>query len=426
MNHDYDLCLHEKQREVFEDASKYRVVVCGRRFGKSQLLLQTVILAALGFEGKVSALSPETVLVVMPTAVQCRTILFKPLCKRIEETALKYLLAKNGINKTAMTVQFMGKPTIKCVGGNDRGGDGCRGTRIYFLASDETQDLHPNVWSEVLSPAMADTTGSRALFTGTPKGTQNLLYDLAHMPSEAWRFFTYPTSANPCIPRAEIERAKATLPPRVYQQEYEADFVSFAGQIYTELRSSNIYQGTKVELPHFDLVVLGLDHGAIHPAISVLGRECRTNRWYWLEGWSPNISAIEHEPILIGRVHENLRRLCAKWSVDAIYADPSQPSEILAIRGLGSDRCYKSARAGFNKIESGINQVHSLIHQNALLFTDGLADDVPYAVDGRLAYELHQSYHYVSKKGIVTEEPADGSFSHICDSTRYALAYSGG
>lgn len=423
--YDYEIVLHKAQRAIFDSDSRYRVVCSGRRFGKSNLVLNELVYRTLSFQGKVSSLSPETVLAVMPTSVMARQVLFKPLMKLVLETNLKYLLAKNGINQTEMRIQFLGKPAIKVCGANDQGGSRMRGMRLYFVFCDEVQDIDPTAWLEVLSPAMADTPGSRALFTGTPKGKQNFLYQLSQNTGDGWEFFNFPTASNPCIPRSEIELAKATLPPRVFAQEFYAEFVSFQGQIYTELSSANIWQGTREELPSFDLVVAGVDWGAIHPAISILGRDGRAGVWYWLEGWSPNIAGT-NEPILISRVHDNLRRLCDKWQVDLTYCDPAQPSEILAIRTLGRDKCYQSAKSAFNPIAEGINQVHGLIFQQKLLFCQGLADETSDSVDGVLAFELLQSYHYLTRKGLVLEEPSDGSFSHICDSTRYALAYKGG
>ena len=157
MDYKYEMVLHKAQRTIFNDPKRFRVCVSGRRFGKSNMLLQCIIHRTLSFKGVVSVLSPETTLVVMPTAVQVRQILFKPLCKLILETDLKYLLEPKGINQSTMVIRFRGKPAIKFAGGNDRGGDGCRGIRIYALFLDETQDLLPVVWSEVLRPAMSDT-----------------------------------------------------------------------------------------------------------------------------------------------------------------------------------------------------------------------------------------------------------------------------
>lgn len=367
------------------------------------------------------------VLGVLPTAVQARPILFKPLVNLFTTTALADLV--ENINLTEMRIDIKGKPSIKIAGANDRNGDRLRGNRIYFILMDECQDINPRVWTEVIRPAMSDTVGSRALMSGTPKGRLNILYSLSELAKTdpEWSFHTYPTSSNPCIPREEIEKAKVSLPPRVYQQEYEADFVNFAGQIWTELDSNNLLDPGE-ELPHFDLVVMGVDHGDRHPAMVVVAREPRSGCWYILDAWSPNTNGIgESQPVTREEFQQQLTLMVDTHNVDLIYCDPSRPSDILAIRNFGDKRCYKSTVAGYNPIQSGIGQVHNLIHQNKLKIVKETSPNLkPSIVRGQLLYDYLSSYQWeLDKNGQVTEVPADGNCSHICDALRYALAVKG-
>lgn len=421
MDTPWDLLLHDKQSEIFDDPCRFRVTCNGRRFGKTALAIQELVYASLSFQGEMSATSPQMVVGCLPTAVQARQILFKPLVNLFTTTSLKCVLEK--INLAEMRINILGKPAIRIVGANDRGGDRIRGLRIYFMLMDEVQDVLPQVWSEVVRPAMSDTEGSRALFTGTPKGTANILYYLSENAKSdpEWSFHNYPTSANPTIPRAEIETAKRQLPPRVFEQEYEAKFTTFPGQIYTELNSSNLHDG---DLPYLDLVVAGVDWGSYHPAISVVGRDSRTGVWYYLTGWSPNTSGGDAQPVLKTSFEDKLNELVKEYKIDLILCDPAQPSEILAIRKMSMEKAYQSASAAFNGIESGILQVHKLIHQDRLVFVKS-SDSRPDMVPGQRAYDFHLSYHYESKKGVITDVPADGDLSHICDATRYALAIKG-
>lgn len=425
-----DLILHDAQWQIFDDPRRFRVACNGRRFGKTALGINELVMASLMYQEPISKLSPQTVIGALPTAVQARPILFKPLCDYLTSGPLVDLVVD--INKSEMRIDLLGKPSIKIAGANDQDGDRLRGKRMAFILLDECQDIKPTVWHNVIGPAMLDTAGSRALFTGTPKGKQNILYHLAEMAKTDpdYAFFNFPSSANPYIDRAKIAKAKATLPPRVFEQEYEANFVNFPGQFYSELDSLNLHESD--ELPHLDLVVAGVDFGDIHPAISVVGLDRREDKWYWLEGWSPNTGRVaDVQPVTRQQFDFNLKRLVHKYGVHRIYCDPSRPSEILAIRGLGGDLVWSSTEAGFNGIASGIGQVHSLIHQKKLVFvknipeTDGCPPEYAAAVSGQLAYDYHLSYHRVERKGILTDEPADGDFSHICDSTRYALAAKG-
>ncbi len=419
-DHVYQRILHDAQREIFNDPNRYRVCVNGRRFGKSRLVLEELIRAALGFTGIMSATSPQVVLGTLPTAVQARPILFKPLVNLFTDTNLKYFVDK--INLTEMRIDILGKPSIRIAGANDRGGDRLRGNRIYFIAMDEAQDTHSVVWNEVVMPAMADTEGSRAFFSGTPKGKQNFLYDLSRMPEkeEGWAFFNFPTSSNPTIPREEIERARRVLAPKVFEQEFEASFTNFEGQWYSELDSLNMHEDA--QLPHFDLVVLGVDFGDLHPAAAVWAREPIEQCWYYLAGWSPNSYSKENQPVPREMFDNAIRRLVEQYKVQLIFCDPSRPSEILSIRKLGSNPAFKSAVEGFNGIQEGIGQVHNLIFQKKLMFCKHSAFVDRDAVDGTLAYEFHQSYTRVKKDEYLTDEPEDGLHTHIVDASRYALA----
>jgi hypothetical protein len=415
----YPVKLHQAQRKILLSPARFRVTVNGRRFGKTRLTLDELVLASLRYPREVSKTSPETVIGVLPTLTQAKQILWKPLVNLCETEPLSRVVRR--INKSDFTIDFYNKPSIRIAGANDNNGDRLRGLRILFASLDESQDIRPSVFSDVIRPAMSDTVGSRALFTGTPKGKLNHLYHLAELAKSNpdWEFFNFPTWTNPTIPREEIERARATLPPRLFAQEYEASFVDFPGKWFTELSYENMYY--EDTLPKFDLCVMGIDWGDLHPSLNVLGRAGRT--WYYLEGWSPNPDPRTAQPIPDPILHSNIKRLVKKWNVAYTYCDPSRPSAILAVRGLGVEPGYRNAIAGYNPIVEGISQVHALITQRNLLFTGGFHDKVQDALDGHQAYTLHEAYHRkTDKNGHFTDEPEDGYESHVVDGTRYSLA----
>lgn len=418
----YDLILHDRQWDIFRDTHRFRVAVNGRRFGKTALGINELVMASLTYRGDISKTSPQTVLGVLPTAVQARPLLFEPLVNLFTTTSLATVV--EDINKTKMRIDIKGKPSIKIAGANDKGGDRIRGTRILFVLLDEMQDIHPSVFTEVVRPALSDTEGSRALFTGTPKGKRNILYKLSEMAKTdpEWSFHNYPTSSNPIIPKSEIVRAKELLPPRVFRQEYEADFVNFAGQIWTELDSSNMATDDVSRV--YDLTVIGVDFGDRHPAMVVVSREARTDTWYIQDAWSPNTGELESQPVSREEFSQQLKEYVEMYDPAAIYCDPSRPSDILAIRSMGRHRAYQNTVAGFNGIQSGIAQVSNLIHQNRLQILPGRQHG--HYVTGRLLYDYLASYCWVvDRNGEATEVPGDTSCSHICDALRYALAIKG-
>lgn len=416
------LALHKAQGDIYNHLARFRVAVNGRRFGKTALGITELFIKGLSYKGRIDPRFPVSVVGILPTANQARKVIWQPLVNILTQPSFLPLIkgGEKGINNTLMTITLINEVVIRVVGANDHGGDRLRGLKIFFAWLDETQDIKRVVWDEVIEPAMTDTEGSHALFTGTPKGKQNFLYELAQKEKDDsdWKFFNFPTWANPTIKREEIERKRLILPPRLFSQEYEANFVDFPGKFYTELDTSNKYYE---QIPDFNLVVAGIDWGDIHPAIAVLGRDSQ-NIWYFVDGYSPN-PGNQSQPVTDGVLHSNIKRLANKWGITHFYCDPSRPSAIMDLRNRG----FKNSVSGFNRISEGISQVHSLINKKELLFAPGLADNLLDAVDGEIAYQLMSSYHReTNKAGDFTDTPADGYFSHICDATRYALAVKNG
>ncbi|MFB2876904.1 terminase large subunit domain-containing protein [Floridanema aerugineum] len=403
---------------VFNDPHRIRTLVAGRRFGKTRLATYELLVRTLSFQGKTSLESPEVVLGVLPTLQQAKKVLWQPLVN-LAETELFHVV-KN-INKSEYRIDFKGsKPSIIVSGANDQNGDRLRGLRVYFILCDEYQDWKSGIFETVVLPAMSDTKGSRALITGTPKGKKNTLYEMFQMceklPDE-YASFNMPTSTNPTIPRAEIQAARLRLPPKLFRQEYEASFLSFDNQFYTELSEENLVN----YVPNsFDLVVMGCDWGDINPAIVVIGRN--NGVWYYLEGWQNNTGQVVPEPTFDSQA----LRLASRWNVHITYCDPSRPASILRMRTMGAQNSVRGLQqtvAGFNAIAEGINQVHSLIYQRKLLFPTAITSNAKGYVSGKDAYELMMSYHRkTAKDGTILDIPAEGQNDHLIDAIRYALA----
>lgn len=421
-----NLDLHDGQLEIFEATQKVVTAVMGRRFGKTRLGLTKIPIMALSFPGEVDPISPEVVLVAMPTLQQAIPIIWEPL-KALAEGPFSPWVLKIDNQRHQITFKH-GKPQIRVVGANDQNGDRLRGNRIWFFWGDEFQDFKPEVLDTVIMPAMADTPGSTALLTGTPKGKLNHLYEVFNrgtLDPETYASFNMPTYTNPFVPNEEIEKLRITLPPRLFRQEMEASFEEFPGKVHYELGSGNLAPGYPTV---FDLTILGVDFGDVHPSFSVLGRA--DGSWYWLEGWEPT----EGVPVPQPTQDANIVRLAQKYNVQGCYCDPSRPSGILGIRALGKEYGLPGlsrAIAGFNRIEEGISQVHSLIYQCLLMFRQETSEDektrrvTPGYVSPYDAYQLHNAYHRATdRNGNVTEAIEDGQRDHTVDSTRYALAQS--
>jgi len=430
------ISLHEAQREIFMHPARFRTTVNGRRFGKTRLIQWEIVRAALSFPGTIDRQSPQVVLGALPTLQQAKGILWRPLAALFEGTALSKYAYK--INHSDHTIYLRdGKPPIVIRGANDQNGDRMRGNRIWFLAADEYQDWKPDIFSTVCRPAMADTLGSRGIFTGTPKGKLNHLYKMylrAEQFPQIYASWNKPTSSNVTIPNLEeeLEEARRTLPPRLFRQEYEASFEDFEGKIFSELDEDNrVTLLSRTGMPD-GINVLGIDWGDVNPALVVLNRD-PSGLWSYLEGWQGNFSLESQggSPVTTPMLHREIVRLAQKYNIVNTFCDPSRPASILEVRALGADHNQpglKRAIGGNNAIQDGIDYVHSLIYQKRLLFpaVDAIS---PYNrklsqwhVTPDEAVQLFAAYHRKKNKdGIITEDVADGQNDHIIDATRYAL-----
>lgn len=114
--------------------------------------------------------------------------------------------------------------------------DQARGRAYQRIVVDEAASCRylQYAWEHVLRPTLTDTRGD-AWFLSTPKGLNyfHRLYlrggDLQEADWAAWRF---PTSDNPVIEAEEIESAQRDLPERVFEQEYNAEFLETEGQVF--------------------------------------------------------------------------------------------------------------------------------------------------------------------------------------------------
>jgi terminase large subunit-like protein len=218
------ILLKDPQWTVFNCDQRFRMVVAGRRFGKTYLALTELIRGAAG-PGRLAWY-------VAPTIKQGRRISWKPL----KEMTRPYWAAKP--NETDLRIDLVWGGTI-CVRGADNY-DSLRGDGLDFLVLDEFASMAPEAWTEVLRPALADKQG-RALFIGTPHG-RNHFFDLYEAAKERpnWATFQYTTEEGGNVTQEELESATHEMDERTYRQEFQARFESLGvGRAYYAFEREN-------------------------------------------------------------------------------------------------------------------------------------------------------------------------------------------
>ena len=221
---DLQIELLEWQKKVWADETRFRVVAAGRRCGKSRLAAWLLIV-----NGLQANLPNSHVFYVAPTQGQARDIMWKLL---VELGAP--VIRSSHINN--MQITLINGSTISLKGA-DRP-DTMRGVSLKFLVLDEYADMKPEVFEEILRPALADQKGS-CLFIGTPKGRNHFydLYKYAELSGDddetfsAWHFTSYD---NETLDPNEIDVAKKSMSTHAFQQEFMASFKNQGSEMFKE------------------------------------------------------------------------------------------------------------------------------------------------------------------------------------------------
>jgi len=212
--------LSKGQETITADDSRFKVAVCGRRFGKTYLAMREL--------AKNCREPNKKAFYVAPTYKQAKRTVWKELKEKLNK--LNWIASTN---EQDLTITLVNDSTISLGGANDF--DGLRGIGLDFIVMDEFSYMKEEAWTEVLRPTLSDKNGS-ALFITTPAGQGNWSYDLYQRGQQEheseWKSWQFTTIQGGRVSEHEIEQARKDLDERTFRQEYEASFETYSGQIY--------------------------------------------------------------------------------------------------------------------------------------------------------------------------------------------------
>jgi hypothetical protein len=291
-----------------------------------------------------------------------------------------------------------------------------RGRGITFVALDEIAFMHPDVWYQIIRPALMDTGGSAVMLT-TPNG-RNWYYDLWDNAKRDPNFqrWHWTTSVNPIIPDEEIESARATMSASDFNQEIMAQFVTKAGMVYPDFNHKSVID-KDIELRDME-IGLGIDFGYANPtAIAFMAYNPSTEQVFQFDEIYKERTPIES---IAKEIEDKLRSYGIRKSDVKLYTDPAGNAEELSSGISPVDFLRKKGFKVYNKgteIAPGLALVRKFIR----------------SADGRRSFFIHSSckesirsmngYTYEANKQnekVIKEEPLkDGLHDHCCDGIRY-------
>ena len=242
--------LNNAQTAVAKSNSRFRVLCGGRRVGKSFLAVREL--------ARFARQPNKKCLYIAPTYQMCRSIIWASLKERLG--SLNWIARAN---ESRLELELVNGSTIMLRSGD--AGQSLRGGGYDFVVFDETSDIDPEIYYEVVRPALsAQKPPGSVLFCGTPKGLGNWfkdLYDLGRGSDPDWASFQFTTLEGGQVPESEIKAARRDLDIRVFQQEYEAAWITYSGIVAYNFSENNIVSWK----PHpAKNILIGLDFN-VHP-----------------------------------------------------------------------------------------------------------------------------------------------------------------
>ena len=211
--------LTNPQKKVSSSHKRFRVLISGRRFGKTYLAIVEMM--------KYARLPNQRIWYVAPTLKMAKDICWSSL-----KEVLNQFNWIEDINETTLTITIRKTHSTISLKSADQP-DSLRGTGLNFLVLDEFADITKKTWFEVLRASVADTQGA-VFMCGTPRGYGNWSYEmyLKGKQDKEWDSFQFTTLEGGMVAESEIEQARSDLDHRTFRQEFEGTFENYAGAIY--------------------------------------------------------------------------------------------------------------------------------------------------------------------------------------------------
>lgn len=199
---------HEGQRRVLNSSARFRVLMCGRRWGKS-LISQSISIDGI--------LKGQRVAYITPIYKLAKKF-YDDIVERLPDAVI------SSKNKADLKITLVTGGVLEFYTGENL--DALRGSKFHMVIIDEAAYISnlKDGWLNSIRPTLADYRG-KALFISTPRG-KDYFNELFVRGNDdlypTWESFHYSSYTNPYLHASEIDEAKTETPKMVFDQEYLA------------------------------------------------------------------------------------------------------------------------------------------------------------------------------------------------------------
>ena len=394
------MAFSKPQLDVYISQNRFRVLITGRRFGKTYLSMYELLRFA-------SRKPNSKIFYVSPTYRMSKEIMWKPLKKLVTD---KHWVKYTNESDLSLILKNGSQISLK---GADKSPDNLRGVGLDFLLLDEYADIPEEAWYEVLRPTISDkhVTGN-VLFVGTPRGFGNWSYDIYQKglgDDPEWKSFKYTTLDGGQVDSEEIKQAMSDLDERTFRQEYLASFETYSGVVYYNFSRDETVRECKYDK---DAVIhLGLDFN-IDPMSAVL---------FHIKN---NVVSIFDEIVIYSSntdefIEELLTRYPDKSKI-IIYPDPASrqrktsaggKTDLMLLQNAGlSVKCKNTHALVRDRVNSVNAKLKSFDGKRTIL------------IDNSCKTLINSLLKQIYKEGTTIPEK-DNGYDHMTDALGYAIEY---
>jgi hypothetical protein len=259
------LKLTPAQQTIEAGFKRFNFIRAGRKFGKTKYSEKKAL----------DWLSPPNSCHwhIAPTYKQAKLISWDSFKRLIPQEALY-----KKPNDNELSMQLKNGSQLLLMGSDEP--DSLRGPAPTSVTFEEAAFHKAEAWHDVIRPNLT-VHRAPALFISSPNGF-NWFKDLEdealariEAGDDEWAVFHFSIYDNPYIDREEIDKIKAQCDPRVWSQEYMAEYESSVGRVFHD------FQDTK---RHVDYFPMPQKHEECHRSIDWGMRDDTATLWGFIRG----------------------------------------------------------------------------------------------------------------------------------------------
>ena len=214
---------YENQKQIIDDIlgkeDMFYTMVCGRQIGKTLLLINMLLYYGINYP-RITLLwvSPYYSMAIKVLSQIIDAIEFTPITKEANKSEKIISL----VNGTRIYFRSAEKPET------------IRGLSIDYAFLDEAQDISDDAFNKAILPTLT-AKGKKCLIAGTPKSKNWFYQYFQRGTEEGYNSYTAPSSISPFVSTEFLEEQKQSLPPAIYEQEFEALWQEGDGEVFTNI-----------------------------------------------------------------------------------------------------------------------------------------------------------------------------------------------